>query len=323
MTAFCSLVGRSRLTCGESLSRRPIGPLVDSLRQLGVECKCANGYPPVEIGKKGIRGGETSLPGDVSSQFISALLFVSPFTHKTTIHLTTPLQSKSYVLLTQDTQKKFGIEIKGGRREFTVNRQRYTPTSVSIEGDWSSASLLLAAGALSGNVEVGNLNFSSLQADKNIVEILKMMGAKMEVDPEKKSIAVKKSDLRPINVNVSNCPDLFPVICALAANARGMSRIRGIERLKIKESDRVELMKEGLKKMGAKIETNEEVIIKGSALSGATIDPGGDHRIAMTFAVLGLVAKGTTLIEDARCVAKSFPGFWDKLKELNCEVVNG
>jgi len=321
MTAFCSLVGRSRLTCGRSLSRRPIGPLVVSLRQLGVDCKCADGYPPVEIEKKGIKGGETSLPGDVSSQFISALLLVSPFADRTTIHLTTALESKPYVSMTSEMQEKFGIGVKEGKRKFTVKRQRYTPASVSIEGDWSSASFLLAAGALTGRVEVQNLDINSLQADKNIVKILEKMGAKMAID-QGKSITVEKSELEGVDVNVSNCPDLFPVICALAANARGVTRITGIERLGIKESNRVELMKKGLERMGANIHVDSEVTIKGSPLSGAVIDPGGDHRIAMAFGILGLVADGETVIEDAECVAKSFPRFWDRLKELDCEVIN-
>jgi len=325
MTAFCSLVGRSRLTCGSSLLKRPIGPLVDSLRQLGVRCKCADGYPPVEIEKRGIEGGKTTLLGDISSQFISALLLVSPFTPKTAICLTTPLESKPYVLMTLEMQRKFGIEISlsDEMQNFLIHQQRYNPAVVPIEGDWSSASFLLAAGALTGKLEVRNLNFGSLQADKVIGEILKSMGARIKINREKKSVAIDKSELRGIEIDVSNCPDLFPVICVLAANAKGISRITGIKRLRIKESDRVELMRKGLERMGAEVkEEDGEVIIKGmSSLSGATIDPERDHRIAMAFAVLGLVAEGETLIKNAECVAKSFPGFWDKLKELNCEVV--
>ncbi len=323
MTGFCSLVGRSRLTCGNSLKRRPIGPLVDSLKELGVDCRCEGGYPPVEVGKKGIEGGETTLPGDVSSQFLSSLLLVSPFATKSVIRLTTPLQSKPYVSMTLEMQKRFGIKIETYRKVYSISRQNYIPATVNIEGDWSSASFLLAAGALAGEVEIKNLNFASSQGDKSILEVLKEMGAEIEIDQG--SAFIEKKRLKSINVDVSNCPDLFPVVCVLSASAKGVSRITGIERLKIKESNRIEAMREGLEKMGVKMgvdEKNGEVSIDGGAISGETIDPRGDHRIAMAFAVLGLIAEGKTIIRDTECVSKSFPDFWERLKELNCEVVN-
>jgi 3-phosphoshikimate 1-carboxyvinyltransferase len=317
MTGFCSLVGSSKLTCGESLQRRPIGPLVDSLKELGVDCWCDGGYPPVEIKKGGIKGGKTTLPGDVSSQFLSSLLLVSPFARKTIIGLTTPLQSEPYVLMTLKMQKRFGVEIETSGMAYLIEGQNYSPATVRIEGDWSSASFLLAAGALAGEVEIGDLNLASFQGDRSILDLLKRMGAEIEAE-----VHVEKTRLKRIDVNLSNCPDLFPVVCVLSAGAEGVSRITGIDRLKIKESNRIEAMKDGLGKMGVRMEERGgEVLIEGGSPSGGEIDPQKDHRIAMAFAVLGLIAKGKTVIKDAECVSKSFPDFWDVLKKLNCEVV--
>ncbi len=318
MTAICSLVnGTCRLIGGSSLSKRPMKPLIDGLKQLGVECASERGFPPVTV-KGGLTGGQTKIPGDISSQFISALLLVAPLAKEDTeLILTTPLESKPYVLMTIDAQRQFGVEIGASEdlREFWVKKHAYTPRNYKVEGDWSSAAFLLASGVLAGEIEVQNLNEKSLQADREILNVLKQMGA--EAISKNRNIKLKKSELEALKFDVSDCPDLFPILTVLCAVAEGKSKLTGIKRLKIKESDRIAAMKEGLVRMNvAVMEEENSIIIKTSKPKGAIIDPKNDHRIAMAFAILSLVAEGETIIQDAECVSKSFPTFWDVMKYL-------
>ncbi len=318
MTTICSLVnGTCRLTGGSSLSKRPMKPLIDGLKQLGVECSSERGFPPIIV-KGGLIGGRTKIPGNISSQFISALLLVAPLAKDDTeIILTTPLESKPYVLMTTDAQRQFGVEIGASEdlRKFWIKKQAYKPMIYKVEGDWSSAALLLSSGVLAGEIEAQNLNAKSLQADREILNVLKKMGA--EAISKNGSIKLKKSELEALEFDVTNCPDLFPILTVLCAVAEGKSKLTGIKRLKIKESDRIAAMKEGLVRMNVDVSEEENsIIIKTSKPKGAIIDPKNDHRIAMAFAVLSLVAEGETLIQDAECVSKSFPNFWDVMKHL-------
>ena len=322
MTAICSLVnGTCRLTGGRSLSKRPMKPLIDGLKQLGVECTSQRGFPPVTV-KGGLAGGQTKIPGDISSQFISALLLVAPLAkHDVNLVLTTPLESKPYVLMTIDAQRKFGVEIEASEdlREFSIKKQAYKPTNYRIEGDWSSSAFLLAAGVVAGKIEIQNLNEGSLQADREIVNVLKKMGAK--IISKNETIILMKSELKSLVFDVSDCPDLFPILTVLCSVAKGESRLTGIKRLRIKESDRIAAMKEGLLKMNVDVrEEGNSFIIKNSNPMGAVIDPKNDHRIAMAFAVLSLVAEGETTIHDSECVSKSFPNFWGIIKHLGVSL---
>jgi len=326
MTAVCALVpGRCRLTVGHSLSRRPVKPLIQALRQLGVDCSCQGELPPVVVEGGRLKGGITELPGDISSQFVSALLFIAPLAGEgMVIRLTTPLESKPYVLMTMDCLEQFGVTVgfSEGLDEFEVVPQTYEPAGYRVEGDWSSASYLLALGAVSGEVEVENLNPESMQGDRVIVNLLKGMGASVRVN--KNSVTVKRSRLNAIRADLSDCIDLLPTVAVLAAVADGVSEFTGIERARIKESDRVVAVKEGLLRMGVKV-TGEgnKLSITGSEPQGSVIDPGDDHRIAMAFGILGTVAGGTT-IDNAECVSKTYPGFWEELKSIGGEVaING
>jgi len=322
MTAICSLIsGKCRLTAGPSLSRRPVKPLVQALRQLGVNCSCQGELPPVIVEGGRLRGGVTELPGDISSQFVSALLFISPFAEEgMTIRLTTPLESKPYVKMTLDCLQRFGITVGFSEEldEFEVLKQRYKPAKYSVEGDWSSASYLLALGALSGEVEVENLNPESLQGDKMMLNFLRDMGACVEMD--KDSVTVVKSRLKAIQADLSHCIDLLPTMAVLAAAANGVSEFVGIERARIKESNRVSALREGLEKMGIKVgEERNRLTITGSRPKGSVIDSRDDHRIAMAFSILGSVV-GETIISNAECVSKTYPAFWGVLKGLGGEV---
>ncbi len=322
MTAICSLIpGKCRLTTSPSLSKRPIKPLIQALRQLGVNCLYQEEEAPVIVDGGRLKGGVAELPGDISSQFVSALLFISPFADEgVKIRLTTPLESQPFVLMTLECLKKFGIEVKAAEdlREFEVLKQPYKPAQYSVEGDWSSASSLLALGALSGEVEVRNLNLESLQGDKIILSFLRDMGASVEIN--KNSVIITRSKLNAIKADLSDCIDLLPTMGILAAVAAGVSQFVGIERARLKESNRVAALREGLERMGIKVtEERNRVSITGSQPKGSAIDSKGDHRMAMAFSVLGSVVGGTT-INDAECVAKTYPEFWDVLKSIGGEV---
>jgi 3-phosphoshikimate 1-carboxyvinyltransferase len=326
MTAICSLVpGKCRLTSAPSLSKRPIKPLLQALGQLGVDCAYRDEDSSVVVEGGRFKGGTAELPGDISSQFVSALLFISPFAEEgVNIKLTTLLASKPFVLMTLECLQGFGIKIKASEdfREFEVLRQAYRPAKYRVEGDWSSASYLLALGAVSGEVEVENLNPKSLQGDKIILDFLRDMGARVEVN--KDSVVVRKSRLDAIRADLSDCIDLLPTMAVLAAVADGESEFIGIDRARLKESNRVAAVREGLERMGIKVrEERHKLAVTGSMPKGAVIDSKGDHRIAMAFSILGSVA-GETIIDDAECVSKTFPEFWDILASIGGEVkING
>jgi 3-phosphoshikimate 1-carboxyvinyltransferase len=324
MTAVCALVdGESKLTCGPSLSRRPIDPLLNGLRHLEVDCRSTNGLPPIIVHGKGrLRGGEATMRGDISSQFVSALLFIAPLTDEgVSLKITTSLESKPYVSMTMGIQREFGVKVHASdnMREYHVDKQSYRPTEFKVEGDWSSAAFPLAAGALAGQVTVEGLNMESLQADAAIVEVLKKMDAQVEL--RKDFVSVSKSSLMGVEVDVSDCPDIFPVIVALSAAAEGRSVINGIERLKYKESDRAEAMVEGLRNMGIKTVLHEDRLeIMGGKPRGGVVNPKKDHRIAMALAILGLVAEEETTILDAECVSKSYANFWREMEALGANL---
>jgi len=324
ITALCSLVnGECKLIGGPSLSKRPVGPLVDGLRQLGAECESTGGLPPVTVKGKGrLSGGEAVLPGDISSQFVSAILIAAPRGEKdTTLRLNTRLESRPYVELTMEVQRAFGVSVEASRdmMEYRIKRQSYLPADVTVERDWSSAAYLLGAGALAGRVTVEELKTGSSQADTSILGILDEMGA--TVVSKRGSITVEKAALSGIELDLSDSPDLFPVVASLCAVASGRSVLRGLRRLRLKESDRVASMTGGLLGMGVRCELVGDILtIEGGSLKGCVIDPWGDHRIAMAFSILGLAAEGETTILDADCVSKSYPGFWGDLEALGVEL---
>ena len=322
LLGICSLLDECcEVTGAPQLLKRPNAPLLEALEQLGVQTESEGGYPPIKIKGK-MKGGITEIRGDVSSQFISSIILASPYAiEPVTVKVTTRLESKPYVQMTLDAMRRGGIKTisKQGFVEIKVPLGKYRPTRTRIEGDWSSASFMLAAGALSGKVHVDNLDIASGQADKEIMHALDLMGAHVKI--KGKRVTAEKSILNGIKMNLSDCPDIFPIISSLCATAQGKSTLTGLGRLKIKESDRLSAMTEGLRKMGARIQVVDDTCtVEGGPLKGASIDPHGDHRIAMSFAVLGTVAEGETIINDPDCVRKSYPGFWDDLASLGAET---
>jgi len=318
MTALCSLIpGRCRLVAGPSLSKRPAKPLVQALRQWGMDVSCQGEIAPVVVKGGRLKGGVTELPGNISSQFVSALLFIASLAEDgVIIRLTTPLESKPYILMTLECMEKFGVKVESSSEltEFKVSRQTYRPARYEVEGDWSSASYLLALGAVCGEVAVENLNPQSLQGDKVILDFLRDMGALVDINSN--LITVRKSRLNAIRADLSDCIDLLPTMAVLAAIADGVSEFVGISRARLKESNRVSAVREGLERMGIKVaEERDRLTIAGSEAKGAVIDSKGDHRIAMAFSILGSVVGGT-IIDGAECVSKTFPEFWSILKSI-------
>jgi 3-phosphoshikimate 1-carboxyvinyltransferase len=258
----------------------------------------------------------------VSSQYISALLLAAPLAEQPVdVTITERLESKSYVKMTLEMQHKFGVHVEttADLSKFHCTGQVYQTSDIEIEGDWSSAASLLVGATIAGEkVKINGLTQESLQADRYLISILEKMHGQLGIDP--RSVAAEKSILTPIEVDVSDSPDLFPAICALCAVADGVSEITGIRRLRIKESNRVSAMSAGLKEMG--IETRElenSLTIRGGQPHSATIDPSRDHRIAMAFATLGLSTDETTII-NAECVGKSYPSFWQDMQNLGADV---
>ncbi len=303
------------------LRKRPNKPLLMALEQLGVKTSSNEGYPPITV-QGGIRGGEAAIRGDISSQYISAVLLAAPYAENPVdLSVSTVLESKPYVEMTIDAMKKVGVKIQYNPdlTRIHVPCGRYKPRAAKVEGDWSSAAYLLAAGATTGKVHVDNLNMLSKQADREIIRILDEMGAYIKQNGNR--VTTELSILSPVNVDLSDCPDLFPIVACLCAVADGESRLSGLGRLRLKESDRLSAMTTGLRNMGITVETDESTaIIHGGKPQGAVIDPHNDHRIAMSFAILAQVAEGETVIQNPSCVDKSYPRFWNDLEKIGATL---
>ena len=259
MTAICSVIpGISHLTAGASLSKRPVKPLIDALRHLDVKCSASGGLPPVTVEGGRLVGGNTSLPGDISSQFVSAMLMVAPFAEQSvTVRLTTPLESKPYVLMTMDTMQWFGVTVGASMDldEFQVFPQKYQPTKYEIEGDWSSASYLLALGVLAGDVEVTNLPSETMQGDRMLVDFPACHGCRCHQRAATRSLPGNR-DCMPFPSTWQTASTCCPRWRCSPPWLKGTSRFSGIARARLKESDRVAAMREGLARMG--ISTAEE-----------------------------------------------------------------
>ncbi|MGD0645127.1 MAG: 3-phosphoshikimate 1-carboxyvinyltransferase [Candidatus Bathyarchaeia archaeon] len=325
-------LGSSTLVFRGSLERRPIEPLLESLKDLGAKAHSQ------KLGEKdsvfveggGILGGKTSIPGGVSSQFISGLMFACPLAEEDSeIILTSPLESEDYVKMTQNVLAKHDVkvEIQGNFERICIQaNQKYKPCDCCVPGDFSSAAFLLAAAAITNSkVKINGLDYGSAQGDKAILGILKQMGVAGKVCENSVEISGTGSPLETLNIDAKNIPDLVPACAMLACYARGTSQIRGAQRLRFKESDRLSSLYVELGKMGAQIDMDaSSLTVKGPCvLHGAVIDPHNDHRVAMACAVAALRAKGETTIQNAECVRKSYPQFFTHLKQIGADVVGG
>ena len=306
------------------LAKRPLSPLYEEMIRHG--CKMSEqGTTPFDIAG-GLTGGEYVIPANVSSQFISGLLFALPLLEEdSTIQLTGKIESKSYIDMTLDAISKFGIKIEStynneGELIFCIKGgQSYSLDDadvVNVEGDWSNAAFILCAGAIAGKVDCYGLDINSRQGDKEIVNILTKFGSAVNVSndgDDKYTINIEKNDIKGIEINAENIPDLVPVLAAVASVAKGTTRIYNAQRLRLKESDRLETVSTTLNKLGADITVTEDgLIINGKdRLIGGVVDSCGDHRIAMMAAVASLVCDEEVTITNAEAINKSYPGFFE------------
>ncbi|MDR1821289.1 MAG: 3-phosphoshikimate 1-carboxyvinyltransferase [Oscillospiraceae bacterium] len=307
-------LGVSATVTGQGrLPNRPIDTVTTLLREHGAVC--GDALPLTLSGR--LCGGEFALPGNISSQYISGLLFAAPLTReRCKITLTSPPESTEYIDMTVNTLRKFGItaEYKADGYEIPAGQSYSVPAGAAAlcaEGDWSSAAFWVVLGALTdGGITVSGLSQTSAQPDRAILEIVRRAGA--SVTEDNGSFTVKKAELRPITVDVSDFPDLAPVLAVLMAGIPGVSRIVNAARLRIKESDRLAACAANLAAMGIRaVERADSLEIHGGSFSGAELSGYGDHRVVMAFSVAAAFARGMTVITDAESVKKSYPLFFE------------
>lgn len=321
--------GIAVLTGDRSLRGRPMKPMIEALNRLGVPCYSAagDGKPPIIVFGGGIKGGSVEMPGDVSSQFISGLLLASPLAEKPMmVEVSSPLESRPYILLTLSYLRRFGVEdfqVVGDMEGFAVSpSQIYKPRKVEIPGDYSSGAYILSAAAVtSSEVTVKGLTRDFLQADMAILDILMDMTVRVDQGESSVKVSSEPQGLEGVEVDLRDSPDLAPIVTVLGCYAKGETVIHGTRRLRFKESDRVRSIAEELKKAGAKIDVERDMlIVKESRLKGAIFNPHGDHRIAMACTVAALGAEGRSLIMNPGCVSKSYPKFFQDLKRVGAKI---
>jgi 3-phosphoshikimate 1-carboxyvinyltransferase len=320
ITGIASLTdGYTVLTGDKSLRSRPMQNLLDALIPLGVSAFSTrnNGKPPIII-RGGFKGGKTCINGNVSSQYISSILMAAPYAETNVdLHIKGDFISKPYVDMTLDIMKKFKVDVNYDRagKSFHIEPQIYRSRDYSVEGDYSSASYLIAAAAsLNSDLTVQNLPNNSKQGDKQILEIVKDMGSEVKVKNNEVKIQ-GQGILKGIEVNLQNAPDLLPTVAALGAMAEGTTTIKGVEHARFKETDRIHTCAIELSKLGVSVtEKSDGLIIRGGVHGGA-VKSHMDHRLAMAFYIIGLKV-GDIIIEDASVYNISFPNFPEIIQKL-------
>ena len=325
---ICGALGvKTGLYMSGRLPQRPLSVLYDEMTMHGCTLSGQGKSPLTCAGQ--LKSGTYTLPGNISSQFISGLLFALPLlSGDSIIKVTGVLESRPYVDMTVDVLNLFGINIieeKPNTFFMSGNQSYCSPKNAKVEGDWSNAAFWLSAGAIgSGSVTCTNLNLKSKQGDRAIIELLTRFGA--DVSCKDDSVTVSPGILRGINIDAGNTPDLVPVLSAVASVAEGTTTIRNAERLRIKESDRLQSVSKVLSDLGADItETEDGLKIRGKkGLIGGETESFSDHRLAMTAAVVSKACCGSVLIRGADSVRKSYPNFFDDFKAVlggECEVL--
>ena len=302
------------------LPERPMGLIVDLLKKHGNYF--SSSHLPITVSGK-TEPGVFDIAGNVSSQFISGLLFALPLLkEKSIIRLTSSLQSSAYVNMTIDTLKHFGVNIEQNENEFIINGTDSYISSKEyiVEGDWSNAAFFMVLGAIGGKVTIKNLDFNSHQSDKMLLDVLSLAG--VYYTTSNNEITVGKSEIKPFSFDVSECPDLFPVLSVLCCGAKGKSTLYNAERLRIKESDRIKTTKELILSLGGKAEeTKDSLIIYGNGkLNGGTVESYNDHRIAMSAFVASAICENDIILKDAKAMDKSYPSFMEDFISIGGEV---
>lgn len=321
--ALCLGVGEFELTGEPRMEERPIGALVDALRQAGAEVTYLKNddYPPVKIKGTGLRGGKVEIDGSVSSQFLTAFLMAAPLADADTeICIIGELVSKPYIDITLKMMATFGVEVDNqDYQRFVVKGQQtyQAPGEFLVEGDASSASYFLAAGAIAGGeVKVTGVGRKSMQGDVLFADVLSKMGADIEWGDD--YIIARKGELKGVDMDMNHIPDAAMTIATTALFATGSTKITNVYNWRVKETDRLAAMATELKKLGATVDEGHDYIevTPPAQLQHAAIDTYNDHRIAMCFSLVALSDTPVT-INDPGCTSKTFPDYFDRLAELS------
>ena len=320
----CLTLGKGKfiLTGEDRMKERPIGHLVDALKEAGADIKYLENseYPPIEIVANGLKGGDISIDGSISSQFLTAILIASPMSQNdTTISIIGELVSKPYIDITIDIMKTFGVEVTHNNYKTFFIKSNQTYKSVKhfmVEGDASSASYFLSAGAISGGtVTVKGVGKNSIQGDKDFAYVLEKMGAKVEWGDD--FISVSKGELKAIDMDFNHIPDAAMTIATTALFAKGTTTLRNIYNWRVKETDRLYAMATELRKVGATVVEGEDYlqITPPKEIKHASIDTYNDHRMAMCFSLLAFCDNSVT-INDPECTSKTFPTYFKVLDSI-------
>jgi len=321
--------GHSVVDGSERLRERPMAPLLETLSELGARVRAISGHLPIEVDGIVLDGGGATIRPEVSSQFVSSLVLAAPLMARgLDLEVVGPLPSAPYLDLTEDVLRAFGgeLEVAEDRRRWRVEPVPLQRTDYQVEGDWSAAAFVLAAVAVAGGeVVVYPLDPSSRQGDRALLAILEQAGLQTSWKGDR--LRVSGPARSAIEADLTDTPDLFPALAVVAAAAEPGSRLDGLDNLRHKESDRLTVMVENLRRLGAGISIEGSRAVFGRPIGGGFEQPprvtaAGDHRIAMAMAVAALAA-GTLELDDTDCVSKSFPGFWVLWEHLTAVEVGG
>ncbi|SBT91578.1 3-phosphoshikimate 1-carboxyvinyltransferase [Streptomyces sp. DI166] len=315
--------GTYRFDASEQMRRRPLLPLTRALRDLGVDLRHEDreGHHPLTVHASGVAGGEVTLDAGQSSQYLTALLMLGPLTEKGLRVHVTDLVSVPYVEITTAMMRAFGVEVTREGNDFVVPPGGYRATTYPIEPDASTSSYFFAAAALTGGeVTVPGLGEGALQGDLGFVDVLRRMGADVEIGGDRTTVR-GTGTLRGLTVNMRDISDTMPTLAAIAPFADGPVRIEDVANTRVKECDRLEACAENLRALGVRVETGPDwiEIHPGAAPRGTEIKTYGDHRIVMSFAVTGLRVPGISF-DDPGCVRKTFPGFHEEFAALRARL---
>ncbi len=320
---FAALGVSARFSGRGRLPDRPLGVYADCLPShgAGLQFSPDGGSLPLSLSGR-LTGGTYLLPGDVSSQFISGLLLALPLCEEDSdLRLSTPLESADYVHMTLQALSLAGIEIQPLPDGWRIpGGQRYRPFQTAVEGDWSQAAFLLAAGALGGEVQIGGLQLDSNQGDRAVLAILRRMGADIQISQE--IVHCRRTPLHGVEIDATQIPDLVPILAVAAAVAEGETHITGAARLRLKESDRLAATADGLSRLGAQVEERPDgLILRGrTRLRGGRVSGYQDHRIVMSMAVAALMCEEPVEITSAESVQKSWPSFFADYQRIGGDV---
>ena len=329
VTAISSLLknGHAIVTGDDSIRKRPMGPLLSALKQLGVNSYSAtdNDKAPIIVQGGGIKGNHISIDGSISSQFISGILIAGVCVESgISLNVTGKQVSRSYIESTITVMTKFGARVKNSRnyRNYNIFYNRYTPTTFTIPGDFSTAALLLSAGTLAGGeVTVTNLDFSLPQGDSKILEILKKIGAVISINKKNGTVKIMGTgELDGGEFDLSDTPDLLPVVAILSLKSINPVRIYGVSHTRYKETDRLKIIASEFRKFGVKtkILPDEITIVSPRKLRNAHINSYNDHRLFMSFVIASMMTE-KSIVDGVESVDVSYPSFVQDMKKIGAK----